>query len=95
MRILKNLRKGRVHTSPPSVSAGRQQERFSYRLAHNADYLQADIFEQLRENVPVIDACIDKIVRLTGDFTAVAEDERWQAELDEFCRSVPVGISGR
>ena len=96
MGILKNLRRGRAQApQPSSVSAGRQQERFEYRLAHNADYLQADIFEQLRENVPVIDACIDKIVRLTGDFTVVAEDERWQAELDGFCRSVPVGISGR
>lgn len=81
--------------SAAAFNADRQQERFSYRLAHNADYLQSDIFEQLRENVPIIDACIDKIVRLTGDFTAVAQDERYQQELDRFCNTVPVGVSGK
>lgn len=96
MGILQTLRSKSKPRGLPvsSVNAGRQEERFSYRLAHNADYLQADIFEQLRENVPIIDACIEKIVRLTGDFTAVADDERYQQELDRFCAEVPVGISG-
>ncbi len=77
-----------------SVNAGRSEEKFSFRLAHNTDQLENEIFDQLRENVPIIDACIDKIVRLTGDFKAVAVDERFQKELDRFCTSVPVGISG-
>ena len=78
-----------------AVNADRCEEKFSYRIAHDAGYLESEIYERLRENVPVIDACIEKIVRLVGDFRAVADDERWQDELDRFCTGVPVGISGR
>ncbi|MCR5479165.1 MAG: phage portal protein [Ruminococcus sp.] len=78
-----------------AVNADRCEEKFSYRIAHDAGYLESELYDRLRENVPVIDACIEKIVRLVGDFRAVADDERWQDELDRFCQNVPVGISGR
>ena len=80
--------------SEPVTSAGRSQERLGYRIAHNADHFSREIYDALRESVPVIDACIDKIVRLTGGFRLIAEDENYQQELDRFCEGVPVGISG-
>lgn len=52
------------------------------------------LYAGLRRAVPVIDAAIGKIVRLTGSFQLVAEDSRMQGQLDEFVRSVPVGLTG-
>lgn len=66
-----------------------------YRLAADSDYLEGGIYDCLRATVPVIDACFGKIIRLVGDFEVAAKDERYQAELDRFCRQVTVGISGR
>ena len=43
----------------------------------------------------MIDACFGKIIRLTGDFKAIANDQRYQQELDRFCNQVTVGISGK
>lgn len=51
---------------------------------------QLKLYYALREAVPVIDAAIFKLVRLTGGFT-VECDGMAQAELDEFVQSVPVG----
>ncbi len=66
-----------------------------FRLAPDENCLESGIYDSLRASVPVIDACFGKIIRLTGDFKAVADDERYQAELDRFCSEVTVGISGR
>lgn len=66
-----------------------------FRIAADESCLEGGIYDRLRATVPVIDACFGKIVRLTGDFKAVARDERFQQELDDFCREVTVGISGR
>lgn len=66
-----------------------------YRLASSEGCLESGIYDNLRSCVPVIDACFGKIIRLTGDFKIYAEDERYQQELDKFCRNVTVGISGK
>lgn len=60
----------------------------------NINRLEYMLYESLRANVPILDACILKIVRLTGGFELVASDEHWQEELSRFQRTVPVGISG-
>jgi len=44
--------------------------------------------------VPVIDAAIRKIVRLTGGFHLRAESEEGQALLDRFAARVPVNAGG-
>lgn len=53
------------------------------------------LYEGLRDAVPVIDAAINKIVRLTGGFTVKTDDSQHQEELDDFVSGVRVGISGR
>ena len=96
MGIIRSMRRKKAcEPESASVSMGRSEEQFSYRIAHSADMLDGEIFDSLRESVPIIDACIEKIVRLTGDFKVVCEDERYQAELDSFCQGVEVGISGK
>ena len=66
-----------------------------FRLAPDGGCLEMGIYDRLRAAVPVIDACFGKIIRLTGDMTVKARDERFQEQLEDFCREVPVGISGR
>lgn len=48
-----------------------------------------DLYRALREAIPVIDAGIYKLIRLTGGFQAVCADKRFQPILDEFCKNVP------
>lgn len=48
-----------------------------------------DLFLTLREAVPVIDAAIYKLVRLTGGFKAHCDNERFQPILDDFLKYVP------
>lgn len=66
-----------------------------YKLAADSEYLESGIYDALRCEVPLIDACIGKIVRLTGDFTVKANEKRYQPLLDKFCDEVSVGVSGR
>lgn len=54
------------------------------------DYCHAGLYYALREAVPVIDAAVTKLVRLTGGFSVHCADQRAQAYLDEFLRRVPV-----
>lgn len=52
---------------------------------------QTRIYYALRESLPVIDAAIFKIVRLTGGFRVICSDSRAQESLDSFIESVNVG----
>ena len=66
---------------------------FAWAAADNSfegEQPQARLYYALRENVPVLDAAISKLVRLTGGFTIICRDIRAQRELDRFSRMVPV-----
>lgn len=52
---------------------------------------QGRLYEMLREAVPLIDAAIVKLIRLTGGFTVSCTDQSAQKMLDGFLASVPVG----
>lgn len=49
------------------------------------------IYEQLKENVPIIDAAISKIVRLVNDFWFETGNERLDSEMNSFFESINVG----
>lgn len=49
------------------------------------------IYRELREAIPVLDAAVGKLVRLSGGFTVCCHDRRAQAALDEFLSSVVCG----
>lgn len=53
------------------------------------------LYQAMREAVPIIDAALDKIVRLTGGFTVRCSNKSRQAQLDEFLQAVPVGACGQ
>lgn len=52
---------------------------------------QFRLYYALREAVPVIDAAVFKLVRLTGGFSVECGNSAAQAALDEFIQTVPVG----
>lgn len=53
------------------------------------------LYEALRHNVPIIDAAINKVVRLVGGFKLYTESTYAQGLLDDFAANVPVGIAGK
>lgn len=52
---------------------------------------QTKLYYALREAVPVIDAAIFKLVRLTGGFKIECTDSSAQSAMDKFVETVPVG----
>ena len=48
------------------------------------------LYDSLRESVPIIDAALDKIIRLMGGFSVKAKNRAAQAEADEFVKNVRV-----
>lgn len=52
---------------------------------------EAQMYRAMREAVPLLDAAVGKLVRLTGGFEAQCTDKRAQAQLQRFLRTVPVG----
>ena len=77
-----------------SANADRQGNKPVFKLASSDGFFEYELYDTLRKNIPVIDACIGKIIRLTGDFKLKAENESIQPLLDRFAMDVPVGISG-
>ena len=53
------------------------------------------LYQAIRENVPVVDACIYKIIRLCGGVSARCEDEEAERALRLFLRRVDVGRGQR
>ena len=49
------------------------------------------IFRQVRESVPVLDAAVGKLVRLSGGFRVGCSGERATKKLEQFLRTVPCG----
>lgn len=59
-----------------------------------SDPAELRLYRELRQQVPVIDAAIMKLVRLLGDFTIRCSDPIAQKKMDDFVRRVPVGGVG-
>lgn len=49
------------------------------------------LYRAIREAIPVVDACIYKIIRLCGGVSATCSDESAQRELRHFLETVPTG----
>lgn len=52
---------------------------------------ELELYDTMREAVPIIDAAIGKIVRLVGGFQVECDDRRAQMQLARFLREVKVG----
>ncbi len=49
------------------------------------------IYRQLREAVPILDAAVGKLIRLTGGFTVKCQNSRAQNAMEHFLAQVPCG----
>ncbi len=76
----------------PAAFSNRREGNTTGLLTPNS--FEYELYEALRASVPIIDACVLKIVRLTGGFKLIAENEKYQKELETFRETVPVGLSG-
>lgn len=59
-----------------------------YVPLHNGE---TQLYQAIREAVPLVDAALYKLVRLTSGMKAVCENPQTEAALNEFLRTVPVG----
>lgn len=55
---------------------------------------ERQLYDNLRYSVPIVDAAIQKIIRLVGGYRVICTDERFQAEMDRFTEEIPVGTGG-
>ncbi len=52
---------------------------------------EEQIYRQLREAIPVLDAAVGKLVRLSGGFQVECQSKDAQQRLDQFLRTMPCG----
>lgn len=91
---MKLFKKKTPRAAPELYQAARETETL-FTLPNDTSPFEKELFDRLRYAVPVIDAAIMKIVRLTGGFRLICSEKRYQIELDSFCQSVPVGLHGK
>lgn len=89
-----NKKKKETAVTPQLISAQRSQCGENLLPAAIEPY-EKELYDRLRFAVPIIDAAIMKMIRLTGGFRVVCYDENYQAALDRFLENVPVGLTGR
>lgn len=92
MKLFK--KKSMPRTSPELVTAQRNSS-LEMRFPDVIEPLEKELYDRLRNAVPLIDAALMKIIRLTGGFKVICSDERLQPELDFFLENVPVGLTGK
>lgn len=86
-------KKNSPKAAPELVSAQRSCGE-SFTLPTAVQPFEKELYDRLRYAVPIIDAAIMKIIRLTGGFRVICSDEGYQQELDSFLDNVPVGLTG-
>lgn len=83
-----------TETSAPVQLASRLPQTF-FGTPFVPNPCEHSLYRGLRAAVPLIDAALSKIVRLTGGYRVVCENEADQPMLDRFCETVPVGLTGQ
>lgn len=92
---MKLFKKKRAPKADPELVGMQRCGSGSFELPAAVQPFEKELYDRLRCAVPIIDAAIMKIIRLTGGFHVVCSDEEYQQELDSFLSSVPVGLTGR
>ncbi len=52
-----------------------------------------EVYDAIREAVPVVSAAVDKIIRLVGGFEVECTDRTAEKELSNFLKNVPTGVA--
>ena len=92
MRLFSSKKK--ADTAAPQTCTAADRYGIARLRAAADDLTQHRLYRELRENVPVIDAAIGKLIRLIGDFRLVGADENTTEALRQFAERVQVGAGG-
>lgn len=92
---MKLFQKKKAPKAAPELISAQRSSGGRLSLPETVQPFEKELYDRLRYAVPIIDAAIMKIIRLTGGFKVICSDERYQQELDGFLESVPVGLAGR
>lgn len=87
-------KKSAPKTVPELVTAQRNSQS-SMNLPSAIEPFEKELYDRLRNAVPIIDAALMKIIRLTGGYKVVCSDEKLQLRLDDFLENIPVGLTGK
>lgn len=80
--------------SKPQTAAVLNAARYNHSFLNCSNASENYLYDSIRNNVPIIDAAICKIVRLTGGYKMICSDETMQTELDCFANDIPVNTAG-
>lgn len=85
--------------SPPAISTelvtAQRNSALDMRFPDVLEPFEKELYDRLRNAVPIIDSALMKIIRLTGGFKVICSDEKLQPELEFFLENVPVGLTGK
>ena len=87
-------RKRKESTSVAAVCQLREGGTHPFGMLRNAVPLgtgEERVYRQLREAVPVLDAAVSKLIRLSGGFSVQGKNSTAQQELERFLSTVPCG----
>ena len=90
-----NLFNKKKKSNFPTVQTAPAQEQKKHPFSQIRNYkpdsiCELKLYKSIKEAVPIIDAAISKIIRLTGEFEIECENEDIQKEINNFIRNVHV-----
>lgn len=92
---MKLFKRKKLPKAVTEIAAAQRSSGLGSTLPAAVEPFEKELYDRLRYAVPIIDAAVMKIIRLTGGFRVICSDPEHQQELDRFTENVPVGISGR
>ena len=95
MRFFRKKDKPSCTEECPEIYSAQRYSDGKFSLPASVEPFEKDLYDKLRFHIPIIDAAITKIIRLTGGFEVICSDESLQNELNSFLENVPVGLTGK
>ncbi|MBE6861042.1 MAG: serine/threonine protein phosphatase [Ruminococcus sp.] len=95
MKLFKNKKDKQSSLVSPEIHTAFRDEKELFPLPECTHKYEYELYERLRSAVPIVDAALMKIVRLTGGYRVICSDDNLQSVLDYFLDNVPVGIAGK
>jgi hypothetical protein len=89
--ILKKKQQGKTPAAVCQLRSGQVHPFHSLRGFVPLGGGEEQIYQQLREAIPVLDAAVGKLVRLSGGFGVVCKNAEAQRRLEQFLRTMPCG----
>ena len=94
MKIFKKKSTQKVSSGEAAVFSASRSHDVYEPFDSSMEHWEKELYDRLRYTVPVIDAAISKIVRLTGGYKIQCRDESMQEIMDCFSGEIPVGLTG-